>query len=102
MKSKLLLLMVCFVTPVYLSAGEKSVGSTKGSSGQALTLNRFAFASGGVSQVNQVQLSASIGQHQHKVMTNGPWVLHAGIITPNDGWPNDLIFSDSYEFTSGE
>lgn len=97
MKSKLFLLLICFLVSAKLSADEKLVESAQGSSGQVFTLKRFTFASGGITHGNQIELQASIGQHQAQSVTNGPWVLHAGIITPRNGWPNDLIFSDSYE-----
>ncbi|MFV0542550.1 MAG: hypothetical protein ACK5L8_02555 [Marinicella pacifica] len=103
MSEKLFLSLLFFFVSVQLSAEDKRVGLADVSSGQNLALKRFVFASGGITHGDQIKLQASIGQHQAQPVTNGSWVLHAGIITPGNGWPNDLIFSDSYENnTSGE
>lgn len=58
---------------------------------------RSTHSSGGTTQGGPFSLTGSIGQHSSQTSTGGNWQLIAGLITPQRGWPNDLIYNDAFE-----
>jgi len=69
---------------------------------QTYKIVRSAYASGGIIRSQKFSLTGSIGQHSSSQSANGNWLLVAGLISRQQGWPNDLIYTDTFEFNTPE
>jgi len=69
---------------------------------QTYKIARSAYASGGIIRSQKFSLTGSIGQHSSSQSANGNWLLIAGLISRQQGWPNDLIYTDTFEFHAPE
>lgn len=60
-------------------------------------LLRFSHTPGGNTGNQKFNLTGSMGQHNTQTSSGGQWQLIAGLITPQQGWLNDLIYIDTFE-----